>query len=326
MRYTRLIVIVMLLALAVSANAGEHRLKVVATYSILGDLVANVGGDDIDLTVLVGADGDPHVYEPTPQDAVRLVEADIIFENGFEFESWLDELYEASGSTATRVDVSVGIEPLDFEEMGHDDAHEGEEAHEATPEADHEDEHEAEHHDEHGAFDPHIWHDPNNALVMIQNIRAALVTADPDHAVEFTRNATDYSAQLSELDAYIREQVATLPEANRVLVTNHDTFGYFAARYGFTILSALGALSTEAGDPGAGEIAELVEDIRAAGVKAIFAENIANSSLIPQIAAEAGVALGPELYTDALGQPGTPGATYLEFVRYNIDSIAGALR
>lgn len=194
-------------------------------------------------------------------------------------------------------------------------------------EDDHDHEGEAHTHDHaHGEFDPHIWHDPNNAIVMVENIRDALIEADAAHAAEYQANAEAYIAELTALDAYIRQQVAAIPEAKRILVTSHDTFGYFADEYGFELLNVLGSLSTEAADPGAGEIAELVAEIGASGVPAIFTENITNPALVEQVASEAGVIVAPTLYTDALGQPGTPGETYLGMLRYNVDTIAEALQ
>jgi ABC-type Zn uptake system ZnuABC Zn-binding protein ZnuA len=162
-------------------------------------------------------------------------------------------------------------------------------------------------------------------MAIVEVIRDALVAADPDNAALYTANAEAYLAELTELDAFIEAQVAELPVERRKLVTTHDTFGYFAARYGFEIVgTALGA-STEAADPSAGAIAELVEAIRAAGVPAIFAENVSNMRLMETIAREAGVTLAPDLYTDALGAPGSPGATYLEMMRYNVTTIVQAL-
>lgn len=289
-----------------SMTAAQHvPLKVVATYSILGDIVQNVADEQVELATLVGADGDSHVYEPTPQDVVMLSEADIIFENGLGFEPWLDDLYEASRSSAKRVVVSDDIDPLEFAEPRQGEQ-QGDEP-------------------EHGEYDPHIWHDPNNAIVMVEHIRAALVAADPAGAANYEASADAYIRQLQELDGFIREQVAGIPEANRVMVTTHDTFGYFGAAYGFVIDSAIESVSTEAADPSAGEIARLVTKIREAGVPAIFAENIANPDLIQRIADEAGVSVAPTLYSDALGEPGTPGETYLDMMRYNVTTIADAL-
>jgi ABC-type Zn uptake system ZnuABC Zn-binding protein ZnuA len=692
----RLTVLLLLLLSCVSSfslvSAQDDPLNVVVTYSILGDLVQNVAGDNIELTVLVGPDGDPHVYEPTPQDAIALAEADILFENGLEFETWLDDLYEASGSTAARIVVSEGIEPLAFEghDHGHEHAEEGAEAGEmlrlavndyesgtvqvidlrsgeiaatyalsaratlytshtgryayavqgggnvvnvidsgvsqvwhddhydteigevalldfaiegqrpihfvmwedqvtvfndgdgsvaifsesgitdgsvtvqslsterphhgvgaavggyvllgipnmvdeddslatgvevrtldgeevarfedcpglhgeahagengiafactdgvllvtwngdtftgtklAYPEGsgdlragtlraahggqyilgnfgpdliridyaaetierialpaagwrfevypedpahavvltmdgalhlldiasgevegsvavvdpftrpsrpaarpafalnghtayvsdplpgdiatvdletmavaeerifvggkpssltafgmmgeDHHAHEGEEHAHDHGEFDPHIWHDPNNAMLMVENIRAALAAADAANAVTYSANAEAYTAELTALDAYIREQVATIPEANRLIVTSHDTFSYFAGAYGFTVMNILGSVSTETADPGAGEIAELVAEIQESSVPAIFTENITNPALVERVAQEAGVTLARTLYTDALGQPGTPGESYLLMVRYNVDTMVEALQ
>jgi zinc/manganese transport system substrate-binding protein len=321
-RLTAALVLFVLMSGVSLVGAQDEPLKVIATYSILGDIVQNIAGDNIELTVLVGPDGDSHVYEPTPQDAIALAEADVIFENGLEFETWLDDLYESSGSTATRIVVSDGIEPLALEE--HDDEHEGEEAHE--DEHEHEEEaHEEEDH-EHGEFDPHVWHDPNNSIVMVESIRDALAAADPTNTVAYEANAEAYITELEAVDDYIREQVATIPEANRILVTSHDTFGYFADAYGFEVMPVLASLSTEAADPSAGEIAELVTEIEASSVPAIFTENISNPALVEQVASEAGVIVAPALYTDALGQPGTPGETFLGMLRYNIDTITEALQ
>jgi zinc/manganese transport system substrate-binding protein len=316
MALRRILTLVLLALLAFGAplsSAQDAPLNVVATYSILGDLVANVGGDQIALTVLVGADSDSHVYEPTPQDAIALARADVIFENGLEFETWLDALYESSGSSAARVAVSEGIEAIPFGGHEHDE-HEGDHDH---------DEHEHDH--EHGEFDPHVWHDPNNAVVMVENIRDALMAADPANAAVYAANAEAYIVELLALDAYIREQVAAIPAENRVLVTSHESFGYFAAAYGFEVLSVTGG-TTNVADPSAGALAELITAVRESGARAVFVENVTNPAVLERIAAEAGVTVADTLYTDALGQPGTPGETYLSMMRYNVDTIVEALR
>ncbi|MGQ9889799.1 MAG: metal ABC transporter solute-binding protein, Zn/Mn family [Aggregatilineales bacterium] len=194
---------------------------------------------------------------------------------------------------------------------------------------DHEHDHEGEAHSHshaHGEFDPHTWMSPLNAMVMTKNIRDALAAADPANAAAYETNAAAYLAELEALDAYIRQQVATIPEANRVLVTTHELFGYFARDYGFTLLdSALGSVTTGA-EPSAGQIALVIEEIRQAGVPAIFVENVGNPALMQQIAAEASVALAPPLYTHGLGPAGSGAETYLSMMRYNIDIIAEALR
>lgn len=310
-----------LLAACTSGNnsAENGKLQVVATYSILGDIIQNVGGETINLTTLVGPGGDAHTFEPTPADSRKLVEADVIFENGLEFETWLDDLYEASGSEAKRVVASEGIDPLAMAEEGHEE-HEGEE-HEGE-------EHEGEEHEEHehGEFDPHIWHAVPNVVVMVENVTEALKTADPDNADTYTANAQTYLTQLNELHTWIQTEVEKLPAERRKLVTTHDTFGYFAATYGFDVVgTALGSVSTEVADPAAGEIAELVEEIKAVGVPAIFAENVSNPALMEQIANESGVTLAATLYTDALGEPGSAGDSYLKMMRYNVTTMVTAL-
>jgi ABC-type Zn uptake system ZnuABC Zn-binding protein ZnuA len=275
----------------------------VATYSILGDIVHNVGGDDIHLQVLVGPNGDAHAFEPSPAESVRVAHAALIFENGLEFETWLDDLYEASDSQATRVVVTESLEPRPLTEDGH-------------TEGDH----------DHGEFDPHVWHSVANVIQMTKVVREALIQADPTHAAAYQANAEAYITQLQDLDTWIFAEVKKLPNDQRQLVTSHDTFGYFAERYGFEIVgTALGAASTEGADPSAAEVVALVEDIRSTGVPAIFAENVHNAMLMQQIAAEAGVTLAPALYTDALGEPGSEGDTYLKLMRYNVTVIVTAL-
>lgn len=289
-----------------AAPAAGGRLRVVATHSILGDLVQNVGGDKIDLRVLVGPDSDPHSYEPTPADSVALAEAKVVFENGLEFETWLNDLFKASGSRATRVVVSDGIEPIKLD-------------------AEHEHEEEG-HEEEHGEYDPHVWQSVANAKQMVRNIQAALAAADPANRATYDSNAQAYLAELEALEAFIREQVNTLPPERRKLVTSHDTFGYFARDYGFEIVATALPATAEVAEPSAQEFARLVEEIRAAGVPAIFAENTINPGLIERLAAEAGVKLGPTLFTDALSRPGAGGETFIKMMRYNVEAMVNALK
>lgn len=301
---------------------GGGPLKVVATYSILGDMIANVGGEEIELTTLVGPNGDAHTFEPAPSDTAGLSEAGVVFENGLGFEPWLDELYGSSGSTAKRVVVTEGIEPLPVaEEGGHGggEGHAGEGEHAGEAHADEEGE-------EHGEeFDPHAWHDVRGAMAMVASIRDELSGADPENAEGYRANAEAYLSELEELDAEVTEKAESVPEERRVLFTSHDTFGYFAERHGFEVDTALASASTEASDPSAGETAALVEEIEASGVPAVFAENVSNPGVMERIAREAGVELAPPLYTDALGEPGTGGETYVEMERYNASTIAEAL-
>jgi zinc/manganese transport system substrate-binding protein len=331
-------------------------LRVVATFSILADWVEEVGGDRIEVVTIVPAGGDAHTFDPNPDQVSQIADADLIFEIGAGFETWLDDMYAASGSEARRVVVTDGLDLIGATEEGHD--HEGEEAHEheeehasesageASPAAEEEHEHEHQHtgegspaaegeheHEgegeddhEHGEVDPHVWHDVSNAIAIVEVIRAELGMADSANALTFDANAEAYTAELTELDAFIREEVARLPEERRKLVTSHDTFAYFARAYGFEVVGTALALTTESGDPPAGEIAVLVEQIESAGVPAIFAENVSNPDLMQAIADEAGVTLAPPLYTDALGEPGSEGGTYVAMMRYNTTTIVTALR
>lgn len=288
------------------AASGEP-LPVVATFSILGDLVQAVGGDAVQVTTLIGPGIDAHTFDPAPADLVTLESAAVIFENGLGFEPWLDRFFASTRPKGTRVVVTEGIEPRHADETHQNEA-----------------EHEGEH--DHGDIDPHVWHNVANAIVMVENIRDALISADPPHAAVYEANATAKIADLEALDAWVREQVATIPEERRKLVTSHDTFGYFADAYGFEVIgTALGSASTEAGDPSARDVAILIEEIAAAGVPAIFAENVSNPDLMESIAAEAGVTLAPPLYTDALGAPGTEASTYDGMMRGNVTTIVNAL-
>lgn len=202
-------------------------------------------------------------------------------------------------------------------EASDDHDHEDEEAHEEHAD-------EADHH--HGEFDPHVWHDVTNAMAMVETIRDALSAADPDNAAVYAANANAYLAELAELDAWVVEQIESIPPERRKLVTAHDTFGYFAQRYGLEVVgTALSSLSTEVSDPSAGELAALIKTIEAEGVPALFAENVSNPALIERIAQETGVTIGEPLYTDALGAAGTPGATYIDLVRHNVTAIVTAL-
>jgi ABC-type Zn uptake system ZnuABC Zn-binding protein ZnuA len=287
-----------------STTAGGNKLSVVATFSILGDLVQNVGGDRVTIRTLVGPGGDAHTFEPSPADGVALSEASLIFESGLGFEPWLDELYVSSGSKAERVVVTERVEPIN--------AAEGAEHAEGQP-------------SEPEEFDPHVWGDAGNAIRMVESIRDALARADASNAGVYQANAERYLAELKALDDFIVAETSKLPPQRRKLVTTHDTFGYFAKRYGYEILGTALGSSTEAADPSAGELAKLIAGIEAAGVPAIFAENVQNPGLMERIASEAGVKLGPTLYTDALGEPGSDGDTYLKMMRYNITTIVSAL-
>jgi len=275
-----------------SPTASNDKLQVVATFSILGDLVQQVGGEQIELHTLVGPEQDAHSFEVTPSEGARLAQAGLIFENGLGFETWLDDLYTASGSTARRIIVTQNITPI---KLG-------------------------------AETDPHVWHDVARVIQMVDVIREALVLADPEHAATYTANAAAYRAQLQALDEWIVTQVKTLPDNRFKLVTTHDSLGYFAQRYGFEVVGTVLPTATDGASPSAQELAQLVTTVRVAGVPALFTERGLSDRLLRQVADEAGVTVIASLYTDALGQPDSTGDTYLHLMRANVTTIINALQ
>jgi len=327
---------------AASQAAQDGAVAAVATTSIIADLVANVGGDRVSVTSLLPAGADPHTFAPSPNEARAVADAQILFENGAGLEEWLDELIENAGGERPTVVVSEGVTPI--EDFEHEDEHAAEESAAADEHADesataeagaatdeHADEEGEEHAEEGGehadeGVDPHMWFDPNNVIVYVENIRDGLKQVDPDGAATYDANAASYIEQLRELDAEIEQQLAAIPAERRKLVTNHDTFGYFARRYDFEVVGTVfEGVSTEE-EPSPQQVAELVERIRAAGVPAIFAESTVNARLAEQIADEAGVQVVTDLYTDALGEPGSEGDTYLKMMRFDVAQFVAALQ
>ena len=230
----------------------------------------------------------------------------MVFENGLGFEPWLDDIFGSMDASGTRVAVSTGIQLLPASE----DDHQHDQSGEIDP----------------NEADPHVWQSVTNAIVMVQNIRDGLITADPDGQSTYETNAANSIQALQDLDAQIMTSISSIPDDQRKLVTAHDTFGYYADRYGLEILgTALGSTTTEGADPSAMEIANLIDEIAATGVNAIFPETVQNPALIEQIAADAGVTVGPSLYTDALGPAGSPGETYIGMMTFNTDALVMAL-
>ncbi len=347
-----------LFALSLAAPAiaeADKPTPVVATFSILGDMVKRIGGEHVALTTLVGPDGDTHVYQPTPADARALSEARILVVNGLQFEGWLDRLIDASDFDGMRVVATGGIEPIAFDddhdddhddhaEADHDDDH-GHEEHAETAMHDHDDEHEEhaetamhdhdddhddeahaeaghDHHD-HGAFDPHGWQSLGNAVAYVDNITAALAQADPANAADFYQSRAAYVAEIEALDAEIREIMAALSADRRIVVTSHDAFQYFGGDYGLTFIAPQG-LSTES-EASAKDVARLIQQIRERGIGAVFIENIGDARLLRQIADETGAVIGGTLYPGALSGPDGPAPTYLDMMRHNAMTLAQAL-
>lgn len=289
----------------VALGAGE-KLRVVATTSIVADVVANVGGDRIALTVLMPLGADPHSFQPTPQDMTALEKAHVVYASGAGLETFLEPLMANAQVGNRLVAVSTGVALLEAAE-----AHEDEWAEEET------------HHHEGG--DPHTWLDPNNVIVWVDNIRDTLSALDPSGAATYRANAQAYTAQLRELDAWIRQQVAQIPAANRKLVTDHTAFTYFAARYGFEQVGAVIPGYSTLASPSARDLAALEDAIRAQGVRAVFTGKTVNPALAERVAQDTGVRL-VFLYTGSLGEAGSPASTYLGMMRYNVSAIVEALR
>ncbi len=318
-------------ASAATAAAGEQ-INVVATTSIIADLVANVGGERVALSTLLPPGTDPHSYAPTPSDVQAVADSQILFVNGLQLEAWLDEVIANAGGERTIVVVSDGLTPIAGSTHEHADEHAGEDA-TGVVEQDHEhadeavtDAAEEDHEHAEGGRDPHMWFDVQNAIGYVENIRDGLQQADPPGASIYDANASAYIQQLEALDAEIRDLVATVPAERRKLITNHDTFAYFADRYGFEVVGTVfEGVSTEQ-EPSAQQIAELVERIRAENVPAVFTENTVNARLAEQIADEAGVNVVTSLYTDALGAPGSDADTYITMMRYDAEQIVNALK
>ena len=328
---------VLALSLAAPAIAqSDGAIPVVATFSILGDMVKRIGGEHVAVKTLVGPDGDTHVYQPTPADARAVSEAKILVVNGLEFEGWLDRLVDASDFRGVRVVATEGIEPIAFDDE-HDpggsleihpeeDEHDHDHDDQAEAGHDHDDEMHAEaghDHHHHGAFDPHAWQSLVNAAAYVDNITAALAQADPANAADYYQNRAAYDAEIKALDAEIREIVASLPAERRTVVTSHDAFRYFGRDYGLAFVAPQG-LSTES-EASAKDVARLVRQIREQGIRAVFIENIGDPRLLRQIADETGAVIGGTLYPGALSGPDGPAPTYLDLMRHNATTLAQAL-
>jgi zinc/manganese transport system substrate-binding protein len=285
---------------AAATSAGGAPLSVVATTPEVADFVRNIGGADVTVTQIIKANVDPHEYEPTPADIKAIGEAKVVVKNGVGLEAWLDQTIQSAGFQGAVVDSSQGVT---LREGGHEEG-------------------EAENHD------PHIWHDPRNAKIMVTTIEKALEVADPDDAETYAENLAAYSAKLDKLDADNVAAYAKLPAGDRKLVTNHDAFGYYIARYGLQFVgSVIPSMDTSA-ELSAQQLSALVAKIKATGTKAIFTESSLPPKTADAIAQQAGVkVIGGEdaLYGDSLGEPGTPTGSYLGAEEHNTKVIVDAL-
>ena len=286
------LIAVSLLATPAPSSAAE-KLKAVATFSILGDMVSRVGGDHVEVTTIVGPNSDTHVYEPKPADAKSLAAAQIFFANGLGFEGWMERLVEATGFKGEMVIASTGVKSRSMIEDGVEET------------------------------DPHAWQNLANGLLYVKNIADGLCKADPQDCDSFRQNAAAYAAEIADLDAEVKARIAAIPEEKRKVITTHDAFGYFGAAYGVTFMAPEG-YSTEA-EASAADVAKLITQIRTDKVTALFIENMSDPRLIEQIARETGVKAGGALFADALSEKGQGGETYLQMFKHNIALLAPAM-
>jgi zinc/manganese transport system substrate-binding protein len=285
------------LFVAPSARA-QDRLKVIASFSILGDFVRNVGGDRVEVATLVGPNGNAHVYAPSPGDAKKVADAKLVFVNGLGFEGWLERLVKASGTKAPIVIATKGIKPL--ERAGEHD-----------------------HNHDHGRADPHAWQSVANAKIYVANIRDALIAADPAGKDAYLANAAAYLAKLDALERDVREVIAKIPADRRRVITSHSAFGYFQDAYGVSFTAPQG-VSTEA-EASAKDVAAIIAQIKKQKAAAVFLENVTDPRLVEQIARETGAKVGGTLYSDALTDAKGDATNYIDLIRHNLRQLASAL-
>jgi zinc/manganese transport system substrate-binding protein len=315
-------------ALGLGAPArAQERLPVVASFSILGDFVQNVGGDRVSVITLVGPDGDGHTFQPSPKNAKEVAAAKVVFVNGFGFEGWMPRLVKSSGTKAPIVEATKGVASHKMaEEEGaehthdhaHDDKHEGKGHDEA-----HEKGHAHDHGHDHGETDPHAWQSVGNAKLMVANVRDGLIAADPEGKSVYEANAAAYTAKLDELETEVKDTIGKIPAERRRVITSHDAFGYFAEAYGLQFIAPQG-VSTEA-EASAKAVAKIITQIKAEKIPAVFLENISDPRLIKRISDETGARIGGTVFSDALSKREEGGATYIEMMRHNIREFAAAL-
>ncbi|HAG82889.1 MAG TPA: metal ABC transporter substrate-binding protein, partial [Cyanobacteria bacterium UBA12227] len=273
----------------------NNKPNIVATSTIIADWTEQVGGDEIELTGILKPGADPHVYEPVPADNIALEKADLILYNGYNLEPGLIKLMNSAGVKAKKFAVGEVVQPLDFNYQGRKEP------------------------------DPHVWGDTENAIKMVNAIRDRLIELSPEDQQEFTENAAQLTTELEQLDTWITQQIKTIPENQRQLVTTHDAFQYYARAYGLDVAGTLIGISTEE-QPSAQTVKTLSDSIKKAKVPAIFAETTINPALITTVAQEAGVKLAPQqLYSDSIGAPGSEGDTYVKMLVVNTRTVVEAL-
>ena len=281
-------------ALLSSPLAMAKTVEAVASFSILGDIVQQVGGEHVNVVTLVGPDGDPHGFAPMPKNSKQLSNADVVFVSGLGLEGWLERLISASGYKGQVVVASTGVDTRKMDEEGK------------------------------MVTDPHAWNSMANGIKYANNVMNALIVADPEDADYFRKRGGEYIQQLEKLDAYAKAQFAAIPLDKRKVLTSHDAFGYFSQEYGVSFLSPVG-FSTEA-EASASDVAALIKQIKQEKIKTYFIENQTDPRLVKQIATASGVKAGGELYPEALSPARGPAATYVEAFKHNVDTIVGSMK
>ena len=271
----------------------QSKLNIVTSASMFHDMTQQIAGDLVTLSSIVPIGSDPHLYEPVPKDATAIMEADLIFVNGLTFEGWINELIQNAGSKARVIRITEGIDPISSIKYQN-------------------------------ASDPHAWMSATNGLIYIENIKNALISADPPNAAVYSTNAAEYAKRLRHLDSYIRTAIESIPRDHRVLITSHDAFQYYGREYGLKLEAIMG-ISTES-DAQTADLVRVTEAIKKYKVPAIFVESTINPAMIQQIAKDQAINIGGKLYADSLGEPNGEAGTYYDMLKYNTDVIVAALK
>jgi len=298
---SRILFVALLTAILIAACGGKPGLPTAVTAPVvltsatfLADITRNVASERVEVESLLPVGADPHSYQPTPQDVTKIVQSKLLIINGAEYEHFLEPLLENAEGEREVIEASAGLGLRTDAES------------------------------EHG-IDPHLWLDPNNVITYVENIREALTHFDPDGAAIYKSNADAYVAQLKDLDVWINEQVSQIPPEKRLLVTNHEALGYFADRYGFTVIGAVVPSVSSDASPSAQQMAELIDQIKSSGTPALFLDEVENPALAQQIADETGVKVVEDLHLESLTN-GPPAATYIEMMKHNVTRIVEALK
>lgn len=299
----KVLFVILSLQFVTQPSVAVEKVKVVTSFSILADIIENVGGDRVIVESLVEANEDAHTFNPTPTDVTKLIGANLVVINGLGFEGWIERFMTSTEKLPKIIVASDGISPLNADGKKHD--------------------HDHNHGHDHGELDPHAWQDVGNVRIYATNIASALAAVDPDHKDVYEANLSKYNSQLQKLDATVRSVMEEIPPEKRKLVTTHDAFGYFEKAYGIEMIAALG-VATEA-QPSAKEIARIIRQIREDAIPAIFLETMIDPRLAQRLSTESGAKIGGTLYSDALSEKNGPAGTYIAMMETNIRELKRAL-